>query len=439
MKGLRNAEGFSSMRGFDSVAIAAFEGGNCNHQAINNPQGSLELRLSRHDCDGSLAENKEKENEKPCLDNECCELKGGNSNRTSVDVRELVSPGEQTNQPSDRLSGIGDEEGENEGKSIFKKRVELKPYEYPQLLQYRDAIRHSYWLHTEFTLTGDIQDWFTKTSYVERSILKRTMLAISQVEVAVKTFWSRIYDRMPKPEIAEVGMTFAESEVRHANAYSFLLEALRLDEDFKKLRDIPAINKRIEYLSEVQKHVQSQNPRQFILTLLLFSSFVEHVSLFSQFLIMMSFNRYKGIFKAISNIVEATSKEEQIHGLFGQELTNIVKSEHPEWFDSRFEQELYEFVKIAFQAEREILGWIFEEGELEFLQVGTVEEFLKSRFNRSMEGVGYRALFQVNQELLSKTRWFDEELVAKKENDFFNKRNVDYSKKVQQFTADSLF
>lgn len=324
-------------------------------------------------------------------------------------------------------------------KSIFRKRVELKPYEYPQLLKYRDAIRHSYWLHTEFTLTGDIQDWFTRTSYVERSILKRTMLAISQVEVAVKTFWSRIYDRMPKPEIAEVGMTFAESEVRHANAYSFLLEALRLDEDFRRLKDIPAINRRIEYLSDVQKYVQSQNPREFVLTLLLFSAFVEHVSLFSQFLIMMSFNRYKGIFKAISNIVEATSKEEQVHGLFGQELTNIVKGEHPDWFDHDFERELYQFVLAAYEAEREVLGWIFEEGELEFLQVLTVEEFLKSRFNRSMEGVGYRAVFQVNQELLSKTAWFDEELVAKKENDFFNKRSVDYSKKLQQFTADSLF
>jgi hypothetical protein len=41
--------------------------------------------------------------------------------------------------------------------ALFEKRVHLKPYEYPDLLKFRDAIRHSYWLHTEFSLSGDVQ------------------------------------------------------------------------------------------------------------------------------------------------------------------------------------------------------------------------------------------------------------------------------------------
>ena len=42
------------------------------------------------------------------------------------------------------------------------------------------------------------------------------MLAISQIEVAVKSFWGEIFiSKMPKPEIGSVGATFAESEVRH--------------------------------------------------------------------------------------------------------------------------------------------------------------------------------------------------------------------------------
>ena len=35
-------------------------------------------------------------------------------------------------------------------RDIFKPRINLKPYEYPELYEYVDAIRHSYWLHTEF-------------------------------------------------------------------------------------------------------------------------------------------------------------------------------------------------------------------------------------------------------------------------------------------------
>ena len=39
----------------------------------------------------------------------------------------------------------------------------------------------------------------------------------------------------------------------------------------------------------------------------------------------MSFNKEKNMFTGISNVVEATSLEEQIHGQFGIELYNIIK------------------------------------------------------------------------------------------------------------------
>ena len=74
------------------------------------------------------------------------------------------------------------------------------------------------------------------------------MLAISQIEVAVKSFWGDMYRRIPKPEVGSVGSTFAESEVRHADAYSHLLEILGLNSEFKELKKKPAIMKRVHYL-----------------------------------------------------------------------------------------------------------------------------------------------------------------------------------------------
>ena len=104
--------------------------------------------------------------------------------------------------------------------NIFQKRTNLKPYEYPQLVEYVDAIRHSYWVHTEFNFTSDIQDFKVHLSEKEQSAVQRAMLAISQIEIAVKSFWGDIFKKLPKPEIGNVGATFAESEVRHADAYS---------------------------------------------------------------------------------------------------------------------------------------------------------------------------------------------------------------------------
>ena len=81
-----------------------------------------------------------------------------------------------------------DEQARSRKTNIFEKRVNLKPYEYPNLNEYVDAIRHSYWIHTEFNFTSDIQDFKTHLSETERHAIKNTMLAISQIEVAVKSF-----------------------------------------------------------------------------------------------------------------------------------------------------------------------------------------------------------------------------------------------------------
>ena len=324
-------------------------------------------------------------------------------------------------------------------KDIFTPRANILPYEYPQLLAYKDAIRHSYWIHTEFNFTTDIDDFKTKVSDSEREVIKKSMLAIAQIEVNVKTFWADLYKRMPITEVGDVGMTFAESEVRHKDAYAQLLRILGLEKEFQNVVEIPAIKDRIAYLKKYLDGTRSRDNKMYTKSVLLFSLFIEHVSLFSQFLIMMSFNKEKNVFKGISNVVEATSKEEEIHGNFGSELINIIKEENPEWFDEEFEQLIDSACKKAYTAECKILDWIFESGELSFLPKETIQNFIKNRFNNSLTRIGMKPVFEVNFTELEKTLWFDVEITATKEGDFFYKKSVDYNKKSKSITEDDLF
>ena len=324
-------------------------------------------------------------------------------------------------------------------RDIFKTRLNLKPYEYPELLEYVDSVRHSYWVHTEFSFTSDVQDFKVNVSDSERNALQNCMLAIAQIEVSVKTFWGDIYKHMPKPEIGAVGQTFAESEVRHMDAYSHLLEVLGLNEDFERIKNIPVMNKRVNYLQDSLKHSKSDDPEEYSHSILLFSLFIEHVSLFSQFLIIMAFNKHKNIFKWISNVVEATSKEEQIHGLFGIELINIIKSEHPTWFDDEHNMQVKKACIKAFESEVEIVDWIFEQGEIDFLPKPVIKEFIKNRFNKSLGAIGLEKVFEVDETLLAETDWFDDEIMSTKHGDFFVKRSVNYNKRSKSITSDDLF
>jgi ribonucleoside-diphosphate reductase beta chain len=324
-------------------------------------------------------------------------------------------------------------------RDIFKKRLAMKPYEYPELLEYVDGIRHSYWLHTEFNFTSDIHDYMVNINDAERCAIKHAMLAIAQVEVSVKTFWSDVYKKIPKPEIGSVGATFAESEVRHMDAYANLLDLLGLNEEFEHIKDVPAIMDRINYIEKAISHSGSDDSKEYSKTLLLFSLFIEHVSLFSQFLIIMSFNKHRSLFRGMSNVIEATSKEEQIHGLFGIDLMKIIREEHPDWFDSTYEEEVVAICREAYAAEEKIVDWIFEKGELDFIPKAVVNEFIKNRFNNSLVSLGFKKIFEIDQKKLEQTDWFDDEIMTTKHGDFFVKRSTNYNKRVGSVTGDDLF
>ena len=116
-----------------------------------------------------------------------------------------------------------------------------------------------------------------------------------------------------------------------------------------------------------------------------------------------------------------------------------IQKEFPEWFNEEFYAKLYRACKKAFEAECNIIDWIFEAGELDFLPKDVVKEFVKNRFNESLEMIGGQNVFEVDQEKLEQLKWFNVEILAEVNTDFFHKKPVTYSKKVKPIKAEDLF
>jgi ribonucleoside-diphosphate reductase beta chain len=324
-------------------------------------------------------------------------------------------------------------------RDIFSRRIAFKPFEYPAILNYKDAINHSFWLVSEFNFTADIQDFQTKLTPQQQCVIKNTLLAISQIEVSVKGFWGKLGDRFPKAEFSQVGFTFAESEVRHADAYSHLLQVLGLNDDYANLLQVDVIKGRVEYLTKYLRGASDSSDENFALTLTLFALFIENVSLFSQFAIIKSFNKHLNILKDIDNVVQATQQEEQIHAMLGAQILRYVKEENPEWFNEEFYDKVKRACNKAFSAEAAIIDWIFESGELPFISKESLKEFIKQRFNDSVAMIDGSPVFEVDQKILSSLSWFEDELKSDTHNDFFNKKSTAYAKKMKPVTAKDLF
>ena len=324
--------------------------------------------------------------------------------------------------------------------SIFDKRVAFKPFEYPEVLEYKNAINHSYWLVSEWNFISDIHDFAVNLSDTERNAIKNALLAISQIEVSVKKFWTKLGDRFPKAEFEQIGVTFGESEVRHADAYSHLLQVLNLNEDFTLLLENPVIQGRVDYLTKYLKGASENSNESFTLILTLFSIFIENVSLFSQFVIIKSFNKYKNLLKDVDNVVQATMKEETIHALVGMKLVNVLREEYPELFDADLESKILTEAEEAFKCECKIIDWILGDYTGEKLNKDILKEFIKDRLNESLKQIGYKPIFDtLDQTLLDQTEWFVEDVLGETSTDFFHSDPVNYVKNHTPISEEDLF
>ena len=322
---------------------------------------------------------------------------------------------------------------------IFQEQLSRKPDHYPWAQEFIEAMHNGFWTDKEFSFTSDIQDFNVNLSPKERDMIIRTLSAIGQIEVAVKKFWSKLGDNLPHPSLTDLGYVMANIEVIHNNAYERLLKVLGLEDVFEENLKLDFIEGRVKYLRKYNHKFYKDSKKQYVYSIILFTLFVENVSLFSQFYIINWFNRYRNVLKDTGQQVKYTRNEENIHALAGIKIINTIRSEYPELFDEELEQRIKHEAKEAFVAESKIVDWMVNGFDEKGLNANILKEFIKNRINDSLEKIGFEPAFDVETSILEDTMWFEEELMGNNATDFFHSRPVEYSKNSQTFDADDLF
>lgn len=324
--------------------------------------------------------------------------------------------------------------------SIFTERKNYKPFEYSGITDpLINAMWSSHWTHNEFNFLNDIQDYKTKLTEEEQGVVKRAILLTSQVEVAVKSYWSSIGKLLPKPEIADMGAVFGGVEVVHSKAYAEILSKLGLEEQFEDLFTEPVIVGRVNYLTKYINKIYKNDHKNICYSLVLFTLFTEYTALFSQFYTILGFNRFRGVLKDVANVVQYTSKEENLHAEGGIALLNQIRAEHPELFDAEFIQKIQDEVLEAYKAESDLIDWILEGYENEFLSARILKGYVQIRLNDALQKIGMEPAFTVDSDIKEQTLWMEEEVYASALTDFFHKKPIDYSKKMKTYNEEDLF
>lgn len=322
---------------------------------------------------------------------------------------------------------------------IFEEQISRKPDNYPWTQDFIEAMHNGFWTHREFNFSSDVQDFRVNLTEQQKQIIIRALSTIGQLEISVKKFWAKLGDNLPHPSLNDLGYTMAHVEVIHGDAYERLLEILGIDNNFEKILELDIIKGRVNYLRKHLHKFHNDNKKQFVYSLILFTLFVENIALFSQFYTISYFGRFLNLLKDTNKQVEYTSREENLHAMIGIKIINTIKEEYPELFDEDLENKILYEAKEAVKYECEIIDWIVNGYEDKHLNASVLKEFIKFRLNDSLNQIGYKSVFEVDNNLLTKTSWFDEQILGNNMTDFFHSRPVEYSKKAVSFDAEALF
>lgn len=322
---------------------------------------------------------------------------------------------------------------------LFEEQIARKPDHYPWTQDFIDAMWEGHWTPNEFDFKRDIHDFKTRLTEKEREVIIRTLSAIGQIEIAVKKFWARLGDNLPHPSITDMGLEMAHIEVIHNKAYEKLLTVLDLEENFENNLKVDVIEGRVKYLRKYLDKQYKEDRKQYIYSLILFTLFVENISLFSQFYIIFWFGRYKNCLKDTNQQVAYTKNEELIHAQVGIKIINILRQQYPEYFDQDLQDRVIHEANESFISESNIIDWIVGDYEGPRFNQKVLKEFVKSRINSSLESIGFPKLYDIDAGLYRDFEWMNEEIHGNSMKDFFDTRPVDYSKKNKSFSEEEVF
>jgi ribonucleoside-diphosphate reductase beta chain len=322
---------------------------------------------------------------------------------------------------------------------IFDTQVSRKPDRYPWAQDFIKAIWFNPWNPEEFKFQSDLHNFKADLTDQERIMVMNTLSAIGQIEIAVKTFWAKLGVHLPHPSLTDLGFTMAHTEVIHNKAYERLLDTLQLQHVFEENLKLDIIKGRVNYLRKYLDKNYEDAKKQYVYSLILFTLFVENVSLFSQFYIILWLNRYRNVLKDTAQQVQYTKNEELLHALAGIKIIQTIRSEYPRLFDDELTERVQHEAKEAFKAESKIIDWMVADYTGENLSASILKEYVKGRINESLGQIGFGPAFELDKTLLSHTKWMNEEVLGNGMTDFFHQRPVEYTKEHKGLSADDLF
>ncbi len=301
-------------------------------------------------------------------------------------------------------------------------RQVYKPFEYPAYFAYFQKQNQAHWLPLEVNMESDITDYKHKLSPAEAALITNVLRFFTQGDIEVNNNYNtRLIPHFPKPEIKMMLSAFAAMEGIHIWAYSYLNDSLGLpDAEYAAFLDIRAMRAKYDYVQSFDVRSVEELARN----LAVFGGFMEGVSLFSSFAILMHFPRM-GKLKGVGQIVTWSIRDETLHSDGVCALFRDLVAENRRLWTPELRATLLQACRDMVGLEDAFIDACFALGDIPGLRAEDVKRYIRYIADRRLNSLGLDAFYRVQANPLP---WLDAMINAKEHANFFENRATEYAK-----------
>lgn len=296
-----------------------------------------------------------------------------------------------------------------------------RPFEYPQAFSFFQQQNQAHWLPTEVPMESDIHDYRFTLTPPERNLIIQILRFFTQGDLEVNdNYNTHLIPAFPKPEVRMMLSSFAAMEGIHVWAYSYLNDTLGLPEsDYSAFLHIESMKQKCDFLHTFK----TDTLEDLTINMAVFGAFLEGVSLFASFAILMNFPRL-GKMRGVGQIVTWSARDESLHSQGVCYLFQELIREHPEIWTEALRNRIYEICDQMITLEDAFIDTCFEMGDITGLKAADVKTYIRFIADKRLEQLSLQKRYHAPNAL----PWMDSMLNAKEHTNFFENRATEYAK-----------
>ncbi len=270
-------------------------------------------------------------------------------------------------------------------------------------------------------MESDISDYRFRLSPKEVSLITNILRFFTQSDIEVNNNYNtRLIPAFPKPEIKMMLSAFAAMESVHVWAYSYLNDSLGLPEqEYGTFLKYESMRNKYQYFQQFP----TTSTEDLLVNLAVFGGFIEGVSLFSSFAILMNFPRL-GKMKGVGQIVTWSIRDESLHSTAVCRLFRDLLAENPSLWTEALQEKLYQACRDMVTLEDAFIDACFALGAVEGLTPEDVKTYVRFTADKKLIELRLDKLYHVQNPL----EWLDVMVNAKEHTNFFENRATEYAK-----------